>query len=209
MDSEKLKDKKEETSVLTVRISRELDQILDKIKDRKGISKASVIRYYLEMAKYILIDIGTIRSLDDRDMIMIKKKRFKKYLKKFEDEEQMEQGVKFARFINDLARVQGKLDDVDYKLDLCEHLGFFPKFIDEDNYILFSNKFGPKKFVEAFAYKLIHYDPEVEYDFSFTEEALESSKKKAAYLKFIQPVDRAASYYAFEFAKIPEIKEEG
>lgn len=209
MYSEKLKDEKKETSVLTVRISKELDQILDKIKDRKGISKAAVIRYYLEMAKYILIDTGSIRSLDDRDMIMIKQKRFKKYLKIFEEEEQMEQGVKFARFINDLARLQGKLDDIDYKLDLCEHLGFFSKFIDEDNYILFSNKFGPKKFIEAFAFKLIYYDPEVEYDFSFTEEALESSKKKGAYLKTIQPVDRAASYYAFEFAKIPEVKEEG
>ena len=109
--------KKEETSVLTVRISKELDQILDKIKDRKAISKATVIRYYLEMARYILIDIGAIRSLDERDMITIKKKTFKNYLKSFEEEEQMEQGVKFARFINDLARVQGKLDDIDYKLN--------------------------------------------------------------------------------------------
>jgi hypothetical protein len=202
------KNGKEETSVLTVRISKELDQILDKIKDRKGISKATVIRYYLEMAKYILIDVGTIRSLDERDMITIKKKTFKKYLKSFEEEGQMEQGVKFARFINDLARVQGKLDDINFKLDLCEHLGFFPKFIDEDNYILITNKFGPKKFIEAFAFKLINYDPEVDYDFTFTEEALESSKKKGTYLKTIQPVDRAASYYAYEFAKIPEIKEE-
>jgi predicted DNA-binding protein len=208
MYSEGKKNDKEETSVLTVRISKELDQILDKIKERKGISKATIIRYYLEMAKYILIDIGAIRSLDEREMIMIKKKKFKKYLKSFEEEEQMREGVKFARFINDLARVQGKLDDIHYKLDLCEHLGFFPKFIDEENYILFTNKFGPKKFVEAFAYKLIHHDPEMEYDFSFTEEALESSKKMGAYQKFIQPVARAATYYAFEYAKIPEVEEE-
>lgn len=209
MISDKKIDEKEETSVLTVRISRELDQVLDNLKDRKGISKASIIRHYLEMAKYILIDIGSIRSLDDREMITIKKKTFKKYLKLFEEEMQMEQGVKFARFINDLARVQGKLDDIDFKLDICEHLGFFPKFIDKDNYILFTNKFGPKKFIEAFAYKVIHYDPEIEYDFSFTEDALESSKKiKQDYQKIIQPVDRAASYYAFEFAKFPEVEEE-
>ena len=208
MSTDKISNGKEETSVLTVRISKELDQILDKIKDRKGISKATIIRYYLEMAKYILIDIGTIRSLDERDMITIKKKTFKKYLKNMEEEEQMEQGVKFARFINDLARVQGKLYDINYKLDLCEHLGFFPKFIDEDNYILISNKFGPKKFVEAFAFKLIKYDPKVEFDYTFTEEALESSKKKQAYERFIEPVNRAASYYAFEFAKIPEGEEE-
>jgi len=199
-------DKKEETSVLTVRISKELDQILDKIKDRKGISKASLIRYYLEMAKYIIVDNGSIRSLDERDMITIKKKTFKKYLRLFEEEMQMDQGVKFARFINDLARVQGKLDDIGYKLDLCEHLGFFPKFVDEDNYILITNKFGPKKFIEAFVYKLIHHDPEIEYDYTFTEEA-ENGKRKSAYLKTIQPVDRAASYYAFEFAKIESEEE--
>jgi len=204
MNSEEKKNDKEETSVLTVRISKELDQILDKIKDRKGISKATIIRYYLEMAKYVLIDIGAIRSLDEREMIMIKKKKFKKYLKSFKEEEQMQEGVKIAGSINDIARVQGRLDDIDYKLDLCEHLGFFPKFVDEEGYILFSKKFGPKKFVEAFAFKLIHHDPEMEYDLTFTEEALESSKKKGAYLKAIQPVDRSASYYAFEFAKIEE-----
>lgn len=204
MISDKEKDGKDGTSVLTVRISKDLDQILDKFKDRKRISKATIIRYYLEMAKYILIDTGSIRSLDDRELITIKKKTFKKFVKNLEEEDQMRQGVKFARFITDLARVQGKLDDIDYKLDLCEHLGYFPKFIDEENYILFSNKFGPKKFVEAFAYKLINYDPEVEYDFSFTEEALESSKKKGVYQRIIQPVDRTASYYAFEFAKLEE-----
>ena len=77
MNSDNKIDEKEGTSVLTVRISRELDQVLDNLKDRKGISKASIIRYYLEMAKYILIDIGSIRSLDDREMITIKKKTFK------------------------------------------------------------------------------------------------------------------------------------
>ena len=74
MNSDNKINEKEETSVLTVRISRELDQVLDNLKDRKGISKASIIRHYLEMAKYILIDIGSIRSLDDREMITIKKK---------------------------------------------------------------------------------------------------------------------------------------
>ena len=200
--TDKIKDPKASTSVLTVRIDKELDQILDKMKDKKGISKATIIRSYLDLVNYILVDKSSIRSLDGRDLITIKKKTFKKFLKTFEEEEQMKQGVKFAQFINDIARVQGKLDDIDFKLDLYQHLGFFPKFVDEENYILFSNKFGPKKFVEAFVFKLINHDPEIEYDFTFLEEELESSKKKGVYLKTIQPVNRAASYYAFEFAKI-------
>ena len=131
--------KKEETSVLTVRISKELDQILEDIKNRKGITKANVIRNYLEMAKYLIIDQDSIRSLDDRDLVNIKKSTFRKVFNNLEEEAQMDWGVKFARFINDLARLQGQLENIDYKLNLCGHLGFFNKFIDRENYILFSN----------------------------------------------------------------------
>ena len=156
--------KKEEARVLTVRINKELDQLLEKVKDKKGTPKAMLIRNYLEMVRYISINNESIRSLDDRDLIIIKRKTFKKFLNNFEEEEQMRYGIKMAESINDIARVQGKLDDINYKLDLCEHLGFFPKFIDEENYILFSNKFGPKKFVEAFIYKIINHQPDIEYD---------------------------------------------
>ena len=201
--------KKEETSVLTVRINKELDQLLEKVKDKKGTPKAMLIRNYLEMVRYISINKESIRSLDDRDLIVIKRKTFKKFLNNFEEEEQMSYGTKIAESINDIARVQGKLDDIIYKLDLCEHLGFFPKFIDEENYILFSNKFGPKKFVEAFIYKLINHQPDMEYDLNYTEEGIEKSKDiRRDYKKKINPVQRASSYYAFEFAKIPEVEEE-
>jgi len=199
---EKIKGTKDSTSVLTVRIDKELDQILEKIKDKKKISKATLIRNYLEMAKYLIVDQNSIRSIDDRDFIMIKRKIFKRFLKSFEIDNQMEYGIKFAQFINDLARLQGKIDDLEFKLDLCQHLGFFQKFIDEGNYILFSNKFGPKKFVEAFAYKLINHNPDTEYDLTFTDENIENSKKKEQeYNKKIGLIYRAESYYAFKFAK--------
>ena len=197
--------KKEVTSVLTVRISKELDQILEEIKDKRGITKANVIRNYLEMAKYMIIDQDSIRSIDDRDLISIKKSTFRKLLNNLGEETQMEWGVKFARFINDLARLQGQLDSIDYKLDLCMHLGFFNKFIDKENYILFSNKFGPEKFIEAFVYKIFNYSPEDDYDMDFTTAGIEKdSKRKKDYLKKIGPIERAKSYYAYEFARLEE-----
>ena len=155
------------------------------------------------MVKYIIVDQNSVRSIDDRDFIIIKRKMVKKFLKSYEIEDQMDYGIKFAQFINDLARLQGRIDDIEYKLDICQHLGFFPKFLDDDNYILFSNKFGPKKFVEAFAYKLIFYDPDSEYDITFTDENIENSKKKEQeYVKKIGAIYRTESYYAFEFAKL-------
>ena len=151
----------------------------------------------------MIIDQNSIRTLDDRDFIMIKRKIFKKFLKSYEIEEQMEYGLKFAQFINDLARLQGRIDDIEYKLEMCQHLGFFPKFVDDDDYILISNKFGPKKFVEAFVYKLINHDPNTEYDINFTDENIESKKAlKQDYNKKIGPTYRSESYYAFEFAKL-------
>lgn len=192
-----------EKSVLTVRIDEDLDQLLNNLKDEKGISKATLIRNYLELAKYLYIDQESIRSSDDRDLIIIKRKTFRKMLDTFAEVDQMKQGIKFARFVNDIARLRGKIDDLDYKISLCEKYGFFKKFIDAKNYILISNKFGPKKFVEAFTYKLIYHSPEIEYDLNFTEEALEKSKDtRKEYNKEINPVIRANSYYAFEFAKL-------
>lgn len=203
--TEGIDQQKEETSVLTVRISKELDQILEDIKNTKGITKANVIRNYLEIAKYIIIDQDSNRSIDDRDLICIKKSTFRKLLHTLEEETQIEYGLKFARFINDLARLQGQLENIDYKLDICMHLGFFNKFIDKENYILFSNKFGPEKFIEAFVYKIFNYSPEDEYEMDFTTAVIEKdSKKKKDYLKKIGPIERAKSYSAFEFARLEE-----
>jgi len=197
--------KKEVTSVLTVRISKELDQILEEIKDKRGITKANVIRNYLEMAKYMITDQDSIRSLDDRDLIIIKRSTFRKFLNGLGEVAQMDWGLRFVRFINDLARLQGQLENIDYKLDLCGHLGFFNKFIDKENYILFSNKFGPEKFIEAFVYKIFNYSPEDDYDMDFTTAGIEKdSKRKKDYLKKIGPIERAKSYYAYEFARLEE-----
>ena len=134
---------------------------------------------------------------------MIKRSTFRKFLENVEEEAQMEWGLKYARVINDIARLQGQLNNLEYKLDLCEHLGFFHKFIDKENFILFSNKFGPEKFVESFVYKMILHDPKFEYDRSFTTTGIEGqSKIRSKYNKDIGPRERTKSYYAFEFAKL-------
>ena len=48
-----IKEGTKEKSVLTVRIDEELDQILNDVKEKKGISKADLIRNYLELVKYV------------------------------------------------------------------------------------------------------------------------------------------------------------
>lgn len=197
---------KDSTIVITVRIDEELNEIIEKNRLKLGISKADFIRNYLEMAKYLVINPNkTIKSLHNRDFIIIKKSLLKKLIEVMDEKEQMELGIKVARFITDIATLQGELDSIDYKLDLCEHLGFFPKLIDDEKYILFSRKFGPKKFIEAFVYKLIKYEPKYVYDTRFTEENIKSqSKIKSAHTKELQQVERLSSHYSFEFAKISE-----
>ena len=201
---------RDSTSVITVRIDEELNSNIDKLKNKLGISKADLIRHYLEMSKFIIKQKNSIKSLNDRDCIIIKKSVFRKLINTPEIVDQMELGIKTARFINDIARLQGLIDDIEYKLNLCEHLGFFPKLIDEDKYILFSKKFGSKKFVEAFVYKLINHDSKAIYNTRYIDETIANNKSlRTQYNKEINPAEeRSASHYAFEFAKLPESPEE-
>jgi hypothetical protein len=99
------------------------------------------------------------------------------------------------------------LDDISYKLDLCEEYGLFPKFIDKQNYILITKKFGPERFVEAFIWYLITKGDKGDFDKEFiTEELEDSSKLMKKYKETIQPVRRDASHFAFEFAKVEDKK---
>jgi hypothetical protein len=200
---------KDSTSIITVRIDDRLNTNLDKLKQKLGISKADLIRNYLEMSKYIIKQKNSMRSLNGRDCIIIKRSFFRKLINNIEIVDQMELGIKTARFINDIARLQGNVDDIEYKLDLCEHLGLFPKLIDGDNYILISKKLGPKKFAEAFVYKLIHHEPKFEYNTKFIDETISNNKSlRTQYEKEINPADeRSASHYAYEFAKLLELPE--
>ena len=115
--------------------------------------------------------------------------------------EQIMLGDKLARFVLDISRISGKIDDLNYKLDICDNLGFFQKFIDEDNYLLVTKKFGPKKFVEAFLYRLFYGK---EMDNNYTEDNLKGNKSLTQkYKNDFKIVQRSESHYSYEFAIIP------
>jgi len=208
MCAKKVSVKDDSTSVITVRIDKNLNETLDNHCRNLRISKANLIRSYLEMSKYLIVDRGAIKSLDNRELIILKQSYLKKNTRDLDEIRQIEMGEKLARYVNDIARIEGKLDDLSYKLDLCEHMGYFPRFIDKDKdkFILFSKKFGTQKFVEAFVWQLINQS---DYNRDFLTEEIERSKSiRGNYNKTINPVERSSSHYSFGYAKLPEVKEE-
>jgi len=190
------------TVVITVRIDEELNNNLESIKKEFGISKANLIRNYLEFSHCLIKQKTSIKSLDDQDFIIVIRSFLQDLIEKTEESDQIMMGDKFARFINSLALTKNRADDLNFKLDLCNNLGFFRKYVDDQNYVLISKKFGPKKFVEAFTWQLFK---KKEFNPRYTEEELKGSKSLTQqYNKEIHPIDRISSYYSFEFAKISE-----
>lgn len=197
--------KKESNSsqdVITIRIDKYLNNNLNKMKERLGISKADLIRNYLDMSKFIMKQRGSIKSLNNRDFIIIKRSYVKKLIESTDEQDQIRLGDKLARFINDIARINGKEEDISYKIGFCDNLGFFTKFIDEENYLLITKDFGPQRFVESFLWR-IFYNKEM--NLSYIEEEMKGNKSlRAKYRSEIQPINRSSSHYSFEFAKIIE-----
>ncbi|MHA1912763.1 MAG: hypothetical protein ACW986_01350 [Promethearchaeota archaeon] len=200
--SERKNQLKKPTVVITVRIDEELNHNLDGIKNDLGISKADLIRNYLELSNCLIKQKNSVKSLDDRDFIIVKRSYLRKLVDKVEQEQQISLGDKFARFINAIALIKNRADDLNFKLDMCNNLGFFRKYVDDQNYVLISKKFGPGKFVESFAWRLFKNK---EFNPRYTDEELKGSKSLTQqYKKEIQKADRISSYYSFEFAKMPE-----
>ena len=194
---------KNSTKIITVRIEEDLNESIDRLRKKLGLSKADFIRNYLEMSKFIVKQKSSIKSLNDRDLIIVKKSFMRKLIEKLPEEEQINLGSKLANLVNDVARINGKLDDIIYKLDLCDTFGFFPKFIDDENFILFSKKFGPKKFVEAFVWRLNNQG--TDFNTNWISSKIDTqSKIRTAYKNKVQPVERSSSHYSFEFSKLPE-----
>ncbi|MHA1933613.1 MAG: hypothetical protein ACW96X_13805 [Promethearchaeota archaeon] len=201
IEADKTKSMKDSTVVITVRIDEELNKNLETIKKDLGISKADIIRNYLELSKCLIKQKNSVKSLDDQDFMIILKSYFRELVEITAEEEQINLGDKFARFINATALIKNKTEDLNFKLDLCNNLGFFRKYIDDQNYLLISKKFGPKKFVEAFTWRIFKNK---EFNPRYTEDELKGSKNLTQqYNREIHPLDRISSYYSFEFAKIP------
>ncbi|MHA1197002.1 MAG: ribbon-helix-helix domain-containing protein [Promethearchaeota archaeon] len=197
MDS---KENKNSSRVITIRISQDLNEHLDRLKDRLGVSKADLIRNYLELSRFIIKERNSLKSLNNCNFIVIKRNYLKKLIEKSDEAEQIRLGDSLARFINDISRIVGKIDDIDYKLEMCQQLGFFEKFIDESNYVLIPKEFGPQKFVEAFLWRLFK---EKEMNVNYTEKNLNSNKSlKSKYKNEFKPVERSTSHFSYEFAKL-------
>lgn len=199
--SKKVKTRSDSTVVITVRIDEELNNNLEAIKRDLGISKADIIRNYLELSKYLIKQRTSVKSLDDQDFMIILKSYLRELVEVIPEEDQIVLGDKFARFINAIALIKNRID-INFKLDLCNNLGFFRKYIDDQNFLLISKKFGPKKFVEAFIWRIFKNK---ELNPRYTENELKGSKNLTQqYNREIRPLDRISSYYSFGFAKIPE-----
>ena len=193
---------KPETSIVTIRIDKELNEHIDSLKDRLGISKADLIRNYLDLSKYLIKEKSSIKSFNNRDFIVVKRGFLRKIIESLEEETQILLGDKLARFINDISRITGKVDDINYKLDICDNLGFFQKFIDQDNYILVSKRFGPKKFVESFLYRFFW---EEEMNPNYVDEKIKGNKSlNSKYLNDFTKVKRSESHYTYEFMRLAE-----
>jgi hypothetical protein len=194
------KETKSGQKIITIRIDSELNNHLDYMKNRLGISKADLIRNYLEISKYVIKQKSTLKSLNNRDLVIVKRSYLRKIIMELDEEEQIRFGDKLARFINDVGRIYGKEDDLEYIIKFCDNLGFFPFFIDNENSILITKKFGPQRFVESFIYRLLK---KKEYNPRFIEEELKGSKSlRDQYNKEIQPENKSSSHYSFKFAKI-------
>ena len=193
---------KPETNVITIRIDKELDENINKLKSRLGLSKAEIIRNYLELSKYLIKEKNSLKSFSNREFIIVKRSFLRKIFESLEEEYQILLGDKLARFVNDISRITGKSDDLNYKLDICDNLGFFQKFIDEENYVLVSKKFGPKKFVESF---LFRFFKEEEMNPNYIEEKLDNNKSLTSkYMKDFTEVNRSESHYTYEFMHLEE-----
>ncbi|MBY9004001.1 MAG: CopG family transcriptional regulator [Candidatus Lokiarchaeota archaeon] len=188
------------SSVLTIRIDQDLNEHIEKLKSRLGMSKADIIRNFLELSKYLIKQKNSLKSLNDRDFIIVKRSYLRKLIESSDELEQILLGDKLARFVIDIARISGKVDDLNYKLDICDNLGFFPKFIDEDNYVLVTKKFGPKKFVEAFLFRFFNNK---EMDNNYTEENTKGNKSLTQkYKNDFKVVQRSESHFSYEFTTL-------
>ena len=191
---------KKQTKVITIRIDQELSDNLDRMKDRMGITKNNLIKNYLELSKYFLKGKSTIQSLNDRDLVVIKRSFLRNLIERLDETEQLTFGDKLGRLINDIARIYGKQEDLQYKIDFCDNLGFFNNLLDESNYVLVEKKFGPAKFAEAFLWRIFE---QKELNPNYIEEEMKGNKSlRQKYKNQIKQLDISSSHYSYEFARI-------
>jgi len=194
------------TKVITIRIDEELNDQLDKMHKRMGITKTSLIKNYLELSKYVIKQKSALQSLNDRDLVVVKRSFLRNLIERLDEKEQLNFGDKLGVLINDIARIYGKQEDISYKVDFCDKLGFFSSILDDDNNLLVVKKLGPKKFVEAFLWRLFE---QKKLNPNYFEDEMKGNKSlRQKYKSQIKELDISSSHYSYEFAKIPENNKE-
>ncbi|NHJ21224.1 MAG: hypothetical protein EAX91_09790 [Candidatus Lokiarchaeota archaeon] len=197
---------KRATKVITIRIDEELNEYLDRMHKRLGVSKTSLIKNYLGLSKFIVKHKSTLQSLNDRDLIIIKRSHLRNLVERLDESDQLLFGDKLGVFVNDIARIYGKQEDITYKVDFCDNLGYFSSIIDDDNNLLVVKKLGPKKFVEAFLWRLFE---QKELNPNYIEEEMKGNKSlRQRYNNQVKELDISSSHYSYEFAKIPDKNKE-
>ncbi len=191
--------------VITVRIDRELNDVLEKRREGTGMSKAEFIRTYLEKMRYLKFLKKDIYTLEPQKALVLPKNLFLQLMNILNDLQQARFGEELARQINININKDIPEANLKNKLDLIEQLGFFPKEIDADRYILVAKDFGPQKMVESFMWCLLGKG-----DFKFFDTDMNSNKKLKNQYKdeVIFEPERYTTSYCFKFAKIPEEGEE-
>ncbi len=193
---------KKTTRVITIRIDEELNDHLDKMNKRIGVTKTSLIKNYLKLSKYIVKQKSALQSLNDRDLVIVKRSFLRNIIERLNESDQLMYGDKLGVFINDIARIYGKQEDINYKVDFCDNLGFLSSILDDDNNLLVVRKFGPKKFVEAFLWRLFE---QKELNPNYKEEEMKGNKSlRQKYTNQIKELDISSSHYSYEFAKMSE-----
>ena len=193
---------KKSTKVITIRIDEELNDNLDKMNKRIGVTKTSLIKNYLKLSKYIVKQKSALQSLNDRDLVIVKRSFLRNLVERLDESNQLMFGDKLGVFINDIARIYGKQEEISYKIDFCNNLGYLSSILDDDNNLLVVRKFGPKKFVEAFLWRLFE---QKELNPNYIEEEMKGNKSlRQKYKNQIKELDISSSHYSYEFAKIPE-----
>lgn len=191
--------KKEDKVVLTVRIDSDLDDSINLVRDNLRISKADLIRSYLNLTNYLQIRAGEIKTSDNIDFIFLSRNIFTECINTIDELGQVKIGEKLANFVIGIARNRNEQENLDFKLDICDTLGFFPKYIDAEDYIYIVHEFGPQKFAEAFIWYLIRQEK-----YPFLESDMANNKKlRSRYNEevIVKP-ERSARNYTFEFAKL-------
>ena len=197
---------KKQTKVITIRIDKELNENLDKCICPWKFCIGLQEKNYLELSEYFLKHKSTIQSLNDRDLVIIKRSFLRNLIERLDEKDQIKFGDKLGRFINDIARIYGKQEDLQYKIDFCDNLGFFNNLLDESNYLLIEKKFGPIKFAEAFLWRLFE---QKELNPNYIEEEMKGNKSlRQKYKNQIKNLVISSSHYSYEFARIDKEKKD-